>query len=373
MILHVSTSLANGGAESLLATFVTTDKSETHVVISLAGRAFYADQLEEAGITVHALDMPRSRVTIRGLWRLFRLIRHYDPRVIQAWMYHANFLVGILARLAGKNRIVWGLHNTKMDPAGSSLSVRLCDQACAKMSKWVPRQIVHCSESGAREHIQRGYSSAKMQVIPNGYDLTLYKPDSSMRSHVRNELGLNSDILLFGMIARFNPQKDHNTMLEAISLLDAEIRDRARFVFVGDGLSEKNNELNRMIDSANVRDHVVLLGPRRDIPALLNALDVHVLSSAFGESFPNVVNEAMACGVPCIVTDSGDSAMIVADTGWVVPPSDPNQLACALTASAEARAQSEWQTRKEACRHRVLENFTLERMIKNYQQIWSSI
>lgn len=373
MILHISTSLDNGGAEALLVSLVKADEQEEHVVVSLSHLGFYGEELQESGITVHALNMPRSRITPGALLKLFRLIRQYDPRVIQCWMYHANFLTGIIARLAGKNRIVWGLHNSIMDPAGSSFSVRVCDKLCALMSGFVPRRIVHSSVSGAEIHIEKGYKRTKMEVIPSGYNLDRYRPDAQVGTDKRESLGLPTDLVVVGMIARFNPQKDHGNMMRAIGLMPEAQRQRCRFVFVGDAIDADNQQLAEMIDTAGIRDVVTLLGPRRDVPELMNMLDLHVLSSAFGESFPNVVNEAMACGVPCIVTDSGDSAMIVDDTGWVVPTRDAQALADTLVASTEQVGTDAWQQRKLACRQRVLDNFTLEKMIAHYHRIWSSV
>lgn len=372
MILHITTSLDSGGAEALLTNFVKTDKLEKHVVVSLSTIGFYGPGLEAAGLTVHALNMPRSRVIPGALIELFKIIRQYDPRVIQTWMYHANFLGGILGRLAGKNCIVWGIHNSEMDPEGTSFSMRFCDRACALMSGFVPRSMVHNSVSGAELHIAKGYSRKKMKVIASGFNVNLFKPNSDVRNLKRKELGIADDQLVFGMVARFDPLKDHGNMMSAIGSLSQDVRNRSKFVFIGSGLDENNTRIQKMIIDSGLSDEVVLLGQRRDVPDLLNALDVHVLSSS-GESFPNVVNEAMATGIPCIVTDVGDSSMIVGETGWVVPPRNSVALSKALENTVNLVGTEEWSTRKLRCRQRVLDNFTIDKMIANYHAIWATV
>ena len=103
----------------------------------------------------------------------------------------------------------------------------------------------------------------------------------------------------------------------------------------------------------------------------MNTLDVHVLSSAFGEAFPNVLAEAMACGTPCVTTDVGDAALIVGETGWVVPPRDSRALTEALVdALTQRQNEDSWQARKLACRERIATHFTLDAMISGYRKVW---
>jgi glycosyltransferase involved in cell wall biosynthesis len=141
-------------------------------------------------------------------------------------------------------------------------------------------------------------------------------------------------------------------------------------LLVGTGMSSNNEILMKLVNKFSVQDAVKLIGPRFDIPKVMASLDVHILSSG-AESFPNVLAEAMACGTPCITTDVGDAALIVGGTGWVVPHSDPSALAHAIQkVFKEMKDSSEWNVRKEACRMRITENYSIERMITSYSRIW---
>ena len=372
MILHIITSLENGGAEALLDTLLRSDGSEEHAVISLFSEGFYGEGLKKFGVPVHALNMPRSRVTLSGVTTLYKLVKQYKPEVIHTWMYHANLMGGLIGRAAGCRRIVWSLHNADMDPAGTSRSMHICNSLCARMSSRLPKSIVHSSQTGADLHISIGYDADKMIVVPGGYDLTRFKPDAESRSRVRDELGVPESLSLIGMIARWNPQKDHPNLLKALSLLDPELRATLKVALVGDEMNHDNKVLVELINELGIAGQVLLLGPRRDMPDLMNALDVHVLSSAFGESFPNVVNESMACGVPNIVTDVGDSALIVDKTGWVVEPKNAQALSMAITTALSELGEPSWQARKDACRDRVLSNFSIASMLKKYHRIWDA-
>jgi glycosyltransferase involved in cell wall biosynthesis len=137
-------------------------------------------------------------------------------------------------------------------------------------------------------------------------------------------------------------------------------------------MNVSNYELCRLVENQGVKNNVLLLGERNDIPSVMNALDIHVLCS-LGEAFPNVLAEAMACGTPCVTTDVGDAAIIVGDTGWIVPPSSSKLLANAISeAITEMQNAEKWGMRRSMCRDRVALNFSLERMVDNYHNVWRS-
>jgi glycosyltransferase involved in cell wall biosynthesis len=371
-VLHIITGLNDGGAEAVLHRLISHDPLDEHHVVSLTGLGKYGPLLRERVVEVTALEMPRGRVTPGGLWALWRAVRRSKPDVIQTWMYHADLLGGVAGRLAGLP-LVWGIHNTTLEPGRSARSTILVAQLCAWLSRWVPRRIVACAQASVQVHAALGYDRGRMAVIPNGYDLGRFRPDAEARERLRREWDVPGDMPLLGMVARWDPQKDHANLIEALRQLQQR-GATFRAVLVGSGVDESNAGLMSALCQAGLAERVRPLGPRPDIPAVMNALDVHVLSSAYGEAFPNVLAEAMACGTPCVTTDVGDAAHIVGSTGWVVPPKDSQALAQALHAALSERSNlGAWLQRQSACRTRIAANFSIDAMVQHYRAVWQEV
>lgn len=367
-ILHVISGLGDGGAEAVLYRLITSDGVDVHHVVSLIGIGKYGPLLRAAGTTVTTLDMPRGCVTPDGFGTLWRTVRTWRPDVVQAWMYHADLLAGIVSRLNGIP-VVWGIRHTVLDRARASRATMAVAWTCARLSRRVPKRIVCCAETARQVHVAKGYDARRMVVIPNGYDLARLAPDPDARSRVRRELGVGEDCELVGMVARFDPYKDHANLIATLGRLRAEGR-RFEVVLVGAGMDDGNTVLATLLDKAGITRQVHLLGPRPDIPAVMNALDLHVLSSS-AEAFPNVLAEAMACGTPCVATDVGDAARIVGETGWIVPPRDANALADAVGRALDEHARHDmWKRRQELARQRITAEFGIEKMVERYRAVW---
>lgn len=368
-VLHVITCLHDGGAEAVLYRICTHDDTYRHHVVSLMGPGKYGPLLASKGIPVTCLDMPKGRITLRGLFRLWRVIRTTRPDVVQTWMYHADLVGGIIARLSCMRNVVWGIRNTTLSLQKSTRGTIRVAHLCARISKWVPRHILCCAEKAREVHVSLGYDARKMRVVSNGYDLSLFRPEPVLRKQLRDELGIPSETPVIGFVARFDPQKNHSGLLQACSIL-REKDVQPICLLVGAGVDDENIHLVEQIEALGLSGQVRLLGQRTDIPAVMNAIDLYVMSSVYGEAFPNALAEAMACGTPCVSTDVGDAAMILGDTGWVVPPRDTEALATALlTALAEAET-SAWQARRQAARTRIESRFTIGRMVEGFHAVW---
>jgi len=368
-VLHIISGLADGGSQAVLYRLCRYDDPKRHHVISMGGYGKYGPMLEDLGTKVDFLDMPRGRATPRGLWRLFCLVRRSGADVVQTWMYHADLVGGVVARLAGKRRVFWGIRHTTLDVKSSSRSALIAARLSARLSSFVPSRIICCAEKSAEVHSAIGYDSKPMVVIPNGYDLDQFKPDATIRQTTREGLGIDDETPLLGFVARFDPQKDHANLIFALGIL---MRAGQSFhcLLVGSGLDTGNQTLVGQIEREGLSSHVSLLDRRDDIPAVMNALDLHVMSSAFGEAFPNVLAEAMACGTPCVSTDVGDAPEIVGETGMIVPVRNPDALAAAIAQMLAERDTPAWKLRSEAARRRVSEKFSIERMVESYRNIW---
>jgi glycosyltransferase involved in cell wall biosynthesis len=371
-VVHVITGLERGGAEAVLLRLVAAQAADTRVVVvSLTSAGVYGSALAAAGAEVVVLGMRRGRVSLTGLRRLARLLKTLRPDVVQTWMYHADLLGGGVAYLVGIRRIVWGIRNSDLHPRTSARSTRWVARACAWLSRRVPTRIVCCSARAAQVHTALGYAANKIVVIPNGYDLARFAPDAAAGARWRANWGLAADETVIGCVARWDPQKDHATLLAGVQQCVARGLP-VRCVLVGPGMEDANMALVELVDRCGLRGRVILAGPTDQVPALMNAFDLHVLASSYGEAFPNAVAESMACGVPNVVTDVGDAALIVGDCGAVVPPGDATALAAAierlLLLDGNARAAL-----RVRCRARIEDNFGMAKMIDAYRRLWTAV
>jgi glycosyltransferase involved in cell wall biosynthesis len=368
-VVHIISGLGQGGAETVLHRLVSAPaQPDRHHVISMGGAGVFGPRLREAGIPVHTLHMGSPVGMATGLWRMYRLLRELNPDVVQTWMYHADLIGGMVARLAGIKAVSWGIRNSGADLHKSSMSARLFSWLCARLSGLVPAVIVSCAENAAQRHRLWGYRADRMLVIPNGYDLSRWQADARARMAVRQEWGVPADAPVIGSVARWNPLKDHANLLAAFALSVRHFPDM-RCVLIGHGIDDSNPELMRILDAHELRGKVILLGRQDDVPRLMNGLDVHVLSSR-AEGFPNVVAEAMATGVACVATDVGDAAVILGGTGWLAPAQNAAALSAAIDQAAQALGTADHATRIAQARERVGSLFSLEAMVDNYHVVW---
>jgi glycosyltransferase involved in cell wall biosynthesis len=374
-IVHVITGLRRGGAEIVLLQLCLASQGGDwrHTVVSLTGKGEMGASFEEAGIPVIALDMKSVFSGVSGLWRLRGILRSLEPDIVQTWMYHANLIGGVASKLAGAAPLIWGIRSSVTDSLSIKRSIRVLVSAGARLSRALPARIVVCAHAAAESHVQAGYPSEKMTVIPNGIDTVRFNDYSPRSAELRSSIGRGRDLPLLGMVARFTPQKDHKNLFSALRVL-ADRGEAFQCVLVGNAMDGANRQLEVWIDEFDLRDRIVLMGPRDDLPEVMCALDLHVLSSAV-EGFPNVLAEAMACGTPCVSTDAGDSRSIVSDTGWVVPKGDPVALTAAIQAALTERRESPevWQNRRLACRKHIQEEFSLQRMVDEYVRVWRAV
>lgn len=367
-ILHIITGLEDGGAESALYRLCLNDRQDRHRVVSLTGAGKYGPLLQARGIETLCLDMPRGRITRSSLAKLWRFLRASPCDIVQTWMYHANLVGGLVARMTRHRNIVWGIHHSDLGDGGTSARTVMVARLGARLSRLVPRHIICCAEKSARIHADFGYAPDRLRVVPNGYDLSVFRPDAALRERCRSDLGLTMTQPVIGFVARYDTLKDHANLLAALRLL-RDLGHTPTCLLVGTGMDAGNAALQAQIKQAGVADQLVLTGRRDDIPAVMNALDLHVMSST-SEAFPNVLAEAMASGTPCISTDVGDAPDIVGPTGWIVPPRDPQALAQALAQALDALGRPDWAARQQAARERVEQRFSITRMVEGYRAVW---
>lgn len=372
-VVHIITGLNDGGAEGVLTRLCLHSRGVSNVVISLMDIGKYGPVLQQSGVVVHCLGMNPGKPSIVRFYQLIKLIRSEHPNVVQTWMYHADLLGGVAARLAGVKRVFWGIRHSTLEKGKSKRSTIMIARLCALLSKWVPEKIICCANKALVVHVDIGYAAEKLLVIQNGYDMSCFKPDVAAGEKVRNELQLGAHEFVIGKVGRFDPLKDHLNLLQALALV-AKQQIQFRCLLVGKGLSPDNPALVANIIELGLQGKVLLVEQRTDICAVMNALDLHVLSSC-SEGFPNVLAEAMACGTPCVSTDVGDALDIVGDQGLCCPPRNSQALANLIIKMAMEWQQAPvtWQERKMASSQRIAERFSIEGMVSMYEASWFAV
>jgi glycosyltransferase involved in cell wall biosynthesis len=372
-VMHVITTLGPAGAETMLcriAAGMDGTRFENEIV-SLRDILDQAERMRAIGVRVRTLGMKKSVPNPFLVMRLARWIRERKPDVIHTWMYHANMVGALAARLAGDVPVVWGIHHSAPDPRVDKRRTVLVNRICALMSRKFPARIVCCSEASLRFHKKLGYAAEKLELIPNGVDPEQFRPDPIARLAIREELGIPTDAPLIGMAARFHPQKDHRNFFQAAERLHKQLPE-VHFLLAGLNITWQNSQLVDWIEAAGIRGCCHLLGVRRDMSRLFAAMDIATTSSVSGEAFPVVVAEAMASRTPCVVTDVGDSALIVDKTGGVVAPEDPYALAEAWRKLIEA-GPGERQNLGMSARRRVQQHFALPVIVDRHQAIYAQV
>ena len=328
-ILFLARSLETGGAERQFGALAVGLKQRGHEV---AIAVFYGGGALETG--PRAAGVPVIPLEKRSRWdvvpfgrRALETIRRFDPDVLHGCLAAANLLAVAARPFLPRARVVWGVRASNVDWSRYDRFHEATFAASRVAARFADLVIVN-SEAGARYHREAGFPADLLRVVPNGIDVALFRPDRNRGAPARGRWGFDPSHRVYGIVARLDPMKDHLTFLDAAARVAASDRS-ARFVAVGGGPEPYAAELRATPAARRLEGLMVWAGPTDDPVEAYNALDAHVLSST-GEGFPNAVAEAMACGVPCAVTDVGDAAAIVGSTGIVVPPGDAEALAGAM-------------------------------------------
>lgn len=367
-ILNVISGLQAGGAETALARLhgQLDHHRFTSSVVSLSGPGPVERLLARQGVEVAELDLRHAPAA--GLRALVGLVRSVRPDVVQTWLVHGDLLGSVAAALAGGPPVVWSLHQDPLSIRDAPPTTYLASRACLVLARTSPARIVCCSTHVMAGHARIGYPRKKMVVVPNGVDVGAFAPRPGARRELRNELGVPDGTELVGMVARFDPVKDHDGLLRAAAGIRRR-RPSVQLVLVGQDISWDNLRLRARIARLGLSQACHLLGVREDVARILPGLDVAVCASR-AEGFALAPAEAMACGVPCVVTDVGMLAHLSGTTGVVVRPGDAESLGRGIEALLQAGLHRRQELGARA-RRRVAEQFPLSATAEGYQGIWS--
>lgn len=371
-IVHVITSLGIGGAEMMLFRLLSEAQLDQHcvsTVVSFAGGPM-VDELRALGIRVVVLSERPRLWSVNLFIRLVRLLNALRPDLIHAWMYHGNLFGGLAGLCVHSTPVIWSIRSEHVSSETDKPITIWVSRISALLSGILARQIVCNSESGMLFHAGVGYARDRMCVVPNGFNLDRFKPDRTAREEIRRELGIDPAGDVIGLVGRFDPTKDHITLIRAARFLQ-EMHPGVTFVMCGTGVTWETTALSEPIGRIGLQTQFRLLGVRRDVHRIIAALDV-LVSCSVTESFSNVLGEAMACGVPCVSTDVGSAVEILGDVGRVVHVGDAFAIAEACRAflcmSLEDRARL-----GAAARRRIEEKYSMRKIYETYIRLYEEV
>jgi glycosyltransferase involved in cell wall biosynthesis len=371
-VLHIINDLSVGGAEMMLYKLLSEmDEGRFHsTVISLKNSGSMRTRIEALGVPVYTLYMERALSQASFAWRLMRLLQRIRPGVIQGWMAHGNLAALAAGALSpGRVPVLWNIRQSLYSlDCEKPFTVRAIKLG-ARLSHR-PDAIVYNSRTGATQHAEFGYRADRSTVIYNGFDTELFAPSFDARKGLRAELGLADTSLLIGLISRYHAIKNHANFLRAAALLRKRGVD-VHFVLAGRGIDWDNRPLRILIQELGLVRNIHLLGERQDTARIMAALDV-AASASHAEGFPNIIGEAMACAVPCVVTDVSDLSWIIKGAGLVVPKDNPASMARAFVQMLELGAEGREELGR-AGRARVMKHFRLDAVAAQYSALYESV
>lgn len=368
-ITHIITGLDVGGAERSLYNLLSNDlgKAASHSVISLRNEGTYGPKICELGHETNCLHV--SSKSPFNVVNLRRLIRQTNPDLIQGWMYHGNIATYFAQWLnTSEVKQAWNIRHCLYDIRDEKPVTQFAIRLGARQSQRADA-IIYNSQLAQTQHEKFGYAQAKSQLIPNGFDTSLWGPNAKNRQRIRTELSLDDNNVAIGFVGRNHPVKDLPNFLEALKKVMSQ-NPEVHAVIVGRDCEITRPDLAQHYAALN-RNRIHILGQRADVPEIMNGLDLFCLSSA-AEAFPNVLGEAMASGLLCISTNVGDAAFVMADTGILVPPRAPQALADGLL-SALSFSKSERQNKGTSARARVERNFSLTSTNDQYISLYGNL
>jgi glycosyltransferase involved in cell wall biosynthesis len=364
-IVHIIAGLGSGGAENMLYKLIkySNNQEYEHEVVSLIDEGTIGHKIIAEGIKLHCININKNNF-LASIIRLKKICRDCD--LISTWLYHADLIGFIVSKLLLRKKLIWNIRHSNLNSNANKSSTLWVVKFNSLVSKFVDL-ITYNSTEAYNNHLNYGFSKKRNKLIPNGFELDNFVYDHNKRNALRKYFGFDINQKVLITIGRWNIQKDYYTLLEAIDTVKKN-GHQFKLIMVGNGLDTDNTELNSIIRKYSIEEYVILLGKRSDIPDLLSMADVYV-SSSLGESFSNAIGEAMACELTCIVTDVGESKILVGDTGEVVSPGCPSELAESIIKLLKFQNIG----RNVNARKRILENYEISSIVEKFDSVYKDV
>ena len=373
VIVHVITGLKTGGAERMLSKLVCYPSSRKykHYVVSLTGRGSQSKIMEEFDIPIFHLNMNKNFLNfVKNLFKIFMIITSTKPNVLMGWMYHSNIIIYIMKFFLDKKiSYIWNIRHTPVNLNDERFITNILIRFKRYISKKVD-VIIYNSNKSQEYHEKLGYYKNNSTVIPNGFDVKKFVISSSINLLKRKSLKIEKSTFVFGHVARYHPMKNHKMFIEVAKIITSKIQNVV-FLMAGSNIDNENVALVNLIKKHKLDKHIILLGEISDLYNFYPTLDIFCLTSSWGESFPNVLGEAMSCGVPCVTTDIGDTSLIVGNQGKCVKPNDKDLFAKACLEIINIKNNTHLRLNRNVRKH-IVENFKLEKIINKYHKVYES-
>jgi glycosyltransferase involved in cell wall biosynthesis len=372
-ILHIINSLNQGGAEKALTNLINFDDKNNHIVVSLLKKGFFSKQLENKKIKIYYLNMSKKNILI-NFFHIFRLILitlRENPKIIQTWLYHSDFIGSILSIILFKRNVFWTIVNFNLERKYNKFFTNIILKINRFLSFYIPKKIICCSEASIRNHINFGFSEKKFVFIPLGFDINLYKPikNIDIKKTIDSNFLIKKTDFIIGCVARWHEQKNHSFLLNSFKTINKSSKN-IKLILVGTEMDISNKKLMNLIRINNVLDYTLLLGPRDNIHELMNIFDLNVLVS-YSEAFPNVLGEAMSSGTPCLSSNVGDAKDILGDYGKIIDIDSNENFITAIDYFIKMKENNnEWNKLKDNCRSHIIKNYGIEGIVMKYHKVW---
>jgi glycosyltransferase involved in cell wall biosynthesis len=367
-IVFIIVSLKTGGAQSMLLRLLNEiDKNRFNVtVISLTDGGDLGQSVIDLEIPLITANIKKNIFNIFALIKLCKIIQKIAPDVVHTWMYHSDLIGGLLAKILHVPRIVWGVRSADFISVDTPLSTKLVVKLCAKLSRSIPNVIIYNSQKGLTYHENLGYTKNKSHVIYNGVDIDRFKPQDINYIKLRRMLSIAENKKIIGIVARYDYLKNHKGFVKMAKFIN-DCDDSCDFLMIGENIKD-NKKLLSLIEQNNLLKNFHLLDSISNIEDIISGLNAVVITS-LSEAFPNVMIEAMACGIPCFSTDVGDVEQLTYDREWLVSVEDMEKLAnvCVQYLDLDAIVQKNI---KENMIKYARKNYSSKIIVERYEAIY---